>query len=64
MTPLKGVITCHTLCSKKHFCVVYDATFYFFLLDKRSFFIDCAGFLDKTIIFAVQNMIPVSKIVL
>ena len=28
--PLKGVITCHTLCSKKHFCVVYDATFYCF----------------------------------
>ena len=26
-TPLKGVITCHTLCSKKHFCVVYNATF-------------------------------------
>jgi len=24
-----------------------------FLLDKRSFFIDCAGFWDKTIIFAV-----------
>lgn len=29
-TPLKGVITCHTLCSKKHYCVVYDATFYCF----------------------------------
>jgi len=24
-----------------------------FLLDKRSFFIDCAGFWDKTVIFAV-----------
>ena len=33
-------------------------------LDKRSFLIDCTGFLDKTIIFTVQNMIPVSKITL
>ena len=38
---------------KNIFCVVYDATFCCFLLDKRSFFIDCAGFWDKTVIFAV-----------
>ena len=48
-TPLKGVITCHTLCSKKHFCVVYDATFYCFLLGKRSFSIVYAVFRDKTL---------------
>ena len=28
-------------------------TLIFFLLDKRSFFIDCVGFWDKTFIFAV-----------
>ena len=38
---------------KNIFCVVYDATFCCFLLDKRSFFIDCVGFGDKNIIFAV-----------
>ena len=38
---------------KNIFCVVYDATFCCFFLDKRSFFIDCVGFGDKNIIFAV-----------
>ena len=38
---------------KNIFCVVYDATFCCFLLGKRSFFIDFAGFGDKNTIFAV-----------
>lgn len=37
----------------KVLCVVYDATFYSFLRGKHSFSIDCAGFWDKIIIFAV-----------
>lgn len=35
--------------------MVYDATFYCFLLDKRSFFIDCAGFWDKTVILRCKD---------
>ena len=38
---------------KNIFCGVYDATFYCFLLDKRSFSIVYAVFRDKNAIFAV-----------
>ena len=54
-TPLNvGVITCHTLCSKKHFCVVYDATFYcFFYLINAVFPLIVPNFEIKTLSFAV-----------
>jgi len=38
---------------KAFLCSLRCYVLLFFLLDKRSFFIDSAGFLDKTIIFAV-----------
>ena len=53
-TPLKGVITCHTFLFYKAFlsslrCYVL----LFFYLINAVFFIDCAVFWDKTVIFAV-----------
>lgn len=62
-TPSKDAITNHTLYSMKiNKNVANHTAFCVFILLKRSFSFVYAVFQDESIIFAVQNMIVVSKI--